>query len=495
MKKLTKLFALLLTLVLVLGTMSSVMADENEPATIAGETASVTISNAMAGVTYKLYRVMDINGITADGEKSAFVTNQNWHTIFTNDALKNYLTLKDKTHVGTLVSPVQDFANEATAQQFAAALFAIDGAQAVTPDATETITESGNHVFAGLPFGYYIMVSSRNTTTQTQYTVFTLKSGSGVSITEKNLLTPAIVKKVKNGGEYEDAVSADFNTVVEYQVTVKAVAGTDTYRITDVLPNQIAFTNPLTVQKVSGAVTSELATTTDYTVTPNGVKGFELTLTDTCRKQLKDNDKIVITYKGKLNPNETTIAPYANSATLHYNTNKELTDTANVFSGYVTFHKKDGKTGSALAGAKFVLTKTVDTKTYYAKLEESSSAYNFEAWVEDQKDATVITTSGTNAAHVIRGLAAGSYTLVELEAPKDYIKGEDTVVSVNETHREPDSVLVGLTTQVAEIINMPGTSLPETGGTGTTIFYIVGAVLIVAAATLLLIKRRTNEND
>lgn len=494
MKKLTKLFALLLTLVLVLGTMSSVMAD-NEPATTEGPKGSVTISNAMAGVTYKLYRVMDINGITADGEKSAFVTNQKWHAIFANDALKNYLTLKDKAQVGTLVSPVQDFGNEATAQQFAAALFAIQGAQAVTPDATETITESGNHVFANLPFGYYIMVSSRNTTTQTQYTVFTLKSTSGVSITEKNLLTPAIVKKVKNGGQYEDAVSADFNTVVEYQVTVKAVAGTDTYSITDVLPNQIAFTNPLSVQKVSGAVTSDLATPADYTVTPNGVKDFELTLTDTCRKQLKDNDKIVITYKGKLNPNETTIAPYANSATLHYNTNKELTDTANVFSGYVTFHKKDGKTGSALAGAKFVLTKTVDTNTFYAKLQESSSAYNFVEWVNTQEAATVITTSGTNAAHIIRGLAAGSYTLVEIEAPKDYIKGEDTVVSVNETRSEPDNVLIGLTTQVAEIINMPGTILPETGGTGTTIFYIVGAVLIVAAATLLLIKRRTNEND
>lgn len=495
MKKLTKLFALLLTLVLVLGTMSSVMADENEPATTAVQNGKVTISNAKAGVTYKLYRVMDISGITADGTKSAFVTNQKWHEIFKNEALANYLTLKDKTQTGTLVSPVQDFANPATAQQFAAALFAIEGAQNVGADATETITESGEHVFADLPFGYYIMVSSRNTTTQTQYTVFTLKSTSGVSVTEKNLLTPAIEKKVRNGGQYEEAVSADFNTVLEYQITVKAVAGTDTYRITDVLPDQIEFTNSLTVQKVSGEVTSTLATTDDYTVTPNGVTGFELTLTDACRKLLKDNDKIVITYTGKLNPNETTITPYANSATLHYNTDKELTDTANVFSGYVTFHKKDGRTGSALAGAKFVLTKTVAEKTYYAELNGDTSVYNFVKWVDTQDTATVITTNGSTTAHIIRGLAAGSYTLVEIEAPKDYIKGEDTVVSVNETRNEPDNVLVGLTTQVAEIINMPGTTLPETGGTGTTIFYIVGALLIVAAATLLLIKRRTNEND
>lgn len=194
-------------------------------------------------------------------------------------------------------------------------------------------------------------------------------------------------------------------------------------------------------------------------------------------------------------PNATTINPYSNSATLHYDNGKELTDTATVLSGYITFHKKDGKTGSALVGAKFVLTKTAGDKTLYAKLEESNAAYNFVQRVETQDEATVVTTNGSTSAHIIRGLAADSYTLVEIEAPKDYIKGEDTTVSVNETRREPDNILVGLSTQVAEIINMPGSELPETGGIGTTIFYIAGAALVVAALALLLLKRRTNAND
>lgn len=56
-------------------------------------------------------------------------------------------------------------------------------------------------------------------------------------------------------------------------------------------------------------------------------------------------------------------------------------------------------------------------------------------------------------------------------------------------------MLVSLTTQVAEIVNMPGSTLPETGGIGTTVFYIGGAVLVVAALVLLLLKRRTGSKD
>ena len=494
MKKLSKLFALLLSLVLVLGTVSGVMADD-ALTSIAATKGSVTITNAMAGVTYRLYRVMDIDGVTADGTKSAFVTNEKWHTILANDALRDFLTLKDKSVVGTLVTPDSNFTDAATAQQFAATLFAVEGAKSVEADATATITESGTKVFSDLPFGYYVMTSSRDTSTRTQYIIFSLKDSAGVEVTEKNRATPAIIKEVKNAGDYEEAVSADFKTAVEYRITVTAIAGTDTLRITDVLPEQIEFSNSLTVQKIVDGLTTELVNETDYTVVLNEKKGFDLTLTEACRKILKDGDKIVITYKGTLLPNATTINPYANSATLHYDNGKDLTDTATVLSGFITFHKKDGKTGSALAGAQFVLSKTVGDNTYYAKLEDGNSDYNFSEWVSTIEEATVITTTGSTSAHIVRGLAAGSYTLIEVAAPKDYIKGEDTDVTINEIRREPDDVLVGLTTQVAEIINMPGSTLPETGGIGTTIFYITGAVLLVAAVALLLIKRRANAKN
>ena len=47
----------------------------------------------------------------------------------------------------------------------------------------------------------------------------------------------------------------------------------------------------------------------------------------------------------------------------------------------------------------------------------------------------------------------------------------------------------------ATIQNNRGAQLPETGGIGTTIFYIAGSILVLAAAILLITKRRMNAND
>ena len=47
-----------------------------------------------------------------------------------------------------------------------------------------------------------------------------------------------------------------------------------------------------------------------------------------------------------------------------------------------------------------------------------------------------------------------------------------------------------LDAQALEIVNNKGTTLPETGGIGTTIFYIVGAVLVLGAGVILFVRRR-----
>ena len=42
----------------------------------------------------------------------------------------------------------------------------------------------------------------------------------------------------------------------------------------------------------------------------------------------------------------------------------------------------------------------------------------------------------------------------------------------------------------AEIENKEGTALPSTGGIGTTIFYVLGAILVVGAGVVLVTRRR-----
>ena len=493
MKKFSKLFALLLAFVLVLGSMTTVFAgNAMEPAlTIQNLKGTVTISNALAGATYKLYRVLDISGTTGTGEdlKSAFVTNATWNTAIRELSSTWFDFTGDD--VGSLATPKADLSQIGTAQQFAADVVAKAGTT-ITPDATATVQTSGAYDFTNLPYGYYVMVSSRQNAEQ-KHTVFTLNKAT-LEITEKNVATPTIDKKV-NG---QEAVSADFNSILNYTITITAVAGTDTYTITDILPSTIGFQNDLTVEKVSGTATTTLNGTganVDYTFAyTEASNSFELTLTDACRKGLKDGDKLVIAYTGKLNPNNETINPYRNTAKLQYDGTKVISDTATVYTGHISFYKVDGKSGTPLAGAKFVL-KSKDSSKYAVLDSAGGNDYNFSDVVDSADAATVILTGNTTNAYTIRGLDAREYILVEVEAPANYIKGEDTTVTISEK-RDNGGKLIGLEVPASvTIVNMPGSTLPETGGTGTTIFYIAGAVLVVAALALLLIKRRASSEN
>ena len=45
------------------------------------------------------------------------------------------------------------------------------------------------------------------------------------------------------------------------------------------------------------------------------------------------------------------------------------------------------------------------------------------------------------------------------------------------------------------VVNKAGTELPSTGGMGTTIFYVLGAVLVVGAGVLLVTKKRMSQSE
>lgn len=489
MKKFSKLFALLLALALVLGSMTTVFAgNAMDPlVTAPNMTGKVTISNALAGATYKLYRVLDISGTTGTGEdlKSAFVTNEKWNTAIRS--LKPDWFHFAGEGVGSLATPLDEFTNnEAKAQAFAAA--ALAAGSSIAADVTKTISTSGAQVFESLPYGYYIMVSTRQNG-EPKYTVFTLNKAE-LTITEKNLATPTIVKKVND----KEAVSADFNSILDYTITITAVAGTDTYTITDALPGEITLVNDsLVVSKVSGDMTTTLGKGTDYTVTSTVANvSFEIALTSELRNGLKDGDKIVLTYNAKLQSAVATLNPIRNTATLHYGDKQQCSDYATVYTGHISFYKVDGKSNENLAGAKFVLKNKAGK---YAVMTKAGNNYSFSHAVDSADEATVILTDGGTGVYTIRGLSAGEYMLVEVEAPANYIKGEDTTVTISE-ERDEGGNLIGLKVPASvTIVNMPGSTLPETGGTGTTIFYIAGAVLVVAALALLLIKRRTSSEN
>ncbi len=151
---------------------------------------------------------------------------------------------------------------------------------------------------------------------------------------------------------------------------------------------------------------------------------------------------------------------------------------------------------SPLAGAKFVLYREnageSANRTYYI----AGTGNTMPTWGA-RDDATVFESSGAEASFTISGLAAGTYYLMEVEAPAGHSQMTGVIPIVITTTADAahtttaalgdgypnDDVAFDAATNTVTVKNYAGYELPETGGTGTTLFTLGG--LLILAATLV----------
>ena len=226
----------------------------------------------------------------------------------------------------------------------------------------------------------------------------------------------------------------------------------------------------------------------DFTNNPNGEQDGKYGTTP-------EDKVIVFTYEIKALKVEPT-----SDAAIDETAYKALTDAQKA--EYVKVGDKYQKT-QALAGAGFTLYKKVNG-TYTAVGNEVTGVTTFE----------------------FKGTDAGEYKLVETTVPSGYNKADDVEIKVEATYDtdSADPKLTSLTVTpetagfvvestttpgegegaastttysgniVGKILNQKGSVLPSTGGIGTTIFYIVGAILVIGAGVILVTRRRMNAN-
>jgi fimbrial isopeptide formation D2 family protein/LPXTG-motif cell wall-anchored protein len=117
-----------------------------------------------------------------------------------------------------------------------------------------------------------------------------------------------------------------------------------------------------------------------------------------------------------------------------------------------------------------------------------------------------IVTTGDDGIAVFAGLNEGTYTLTETKAPAGYNAIAPITFTIewdgtNKVFKMAEGDNSGVTYDAANhqfvvtVINQSGSVLPSTGGIGTTIFYILGAVLAIGAGVVLVTRRRMGEEQ
>lgn len=374
---------------------------------------------------------------------------------------------------------------------------------------------------------------------------------SGIPTVEKKVSEEDYRQDDGYGTTYNDVADWDIGDSVPFKLigSIPDMSAYDTYEyiFTDTLSNGLT----LQVETINVYIAlgrddevreyTPLTEGEDYTLTPNNVENgggsFSIAFDDLKTAPYIDQGNrnyVIVTYDATLNPNaEIGLPGNPNSVYLEFSNNpngdglgRTTEDRVIVFTYELDGDKVDGANpDTKLPGAQFVLfngghtrvAAVVDGKlSGWSELPDGYLAANHEeipddAWAE-VANATI--TSDEDGLFSVAGLDDGTYYLREIKAPDGYNLLEDDLkivitatttngqtwngdaataltaltISVDDAaaeNGEPNTGAVAITVE-----NNGGSTLPETGGIGTTIFYAAGALLVLCAGVLLFVKLR-----
>lgn len=407
-------------------------------------------------------------------------------------------------------------------------------------DPFATIGKVGEEFVASkvVPTGYYMIRDKAETLTgkDDSYTLYIVKITGNVTI-EPKADKPSLTKKIKDvndttgvTSDWQDSADYDIGDAVPYRLTATVATNFASYKGAYKLVFHDTMEDGLTFNESSVKVfvnEAEVANTF-YEVTKTNEHNFTVTIADLKALTYGENgtkvavgDEIHVEFTATLNENANIGAKgNLNTGYLEFANNPNSDqpemgetpkDTVIAFTYQVVINKVNEK-NEPLTGADF-------------KLEKKIGAAE---WVEiDRK-------TGTTAGSVFtfKGLDDGTYRLTETAVPGGYNKMADVIFTVTANHTvvvdslndstrytvltslngtaengvitlteqkkaetindQETEIIEGLTTQV---VNKSGATLPETGGIGTTIFYVLGGMMFVGAALILVVRRKAEADE
>lgn len=521
MKKVRKLISLALAMVMALAMCVTAYADE--PA--GTNTGTITVDNASKGETYTLVKLFDA---TYNTTNNAIVYKLVGEETTVPDGLGDYFVVDEqggiKYVVATEAAQEKNAEGKSTGNLTANAVTAITTwAKTVTSGAhyvDEKTADGGPLTFSGLAHGYYVVVSRSSSTPGGVVSVTSLGPNQNIqdkSTSDNPHFPEDGTGKQINGNKLDTVAVGDTVTYTVTYHTVNwinkdgiATNGAETkvtkYVVKDTLPVFLSDVTVTSVTVTEGAATpkpikDKITDISNF----NTTKTFDIPWVNDNGESLYANGAVLtITYTATVTKDiltdDTAAVNHTNEITITPNDEEPGNDdktTAYVYTGKIKVQKyaadKDNATladkTKPLAGAKFILADKESmeaTGVKYAKIDDSTGKVT---WVDDKTQATTRTTDA-NGEIMFEGLDDGTYYLEEIEAPAGYNKlNARQAVKINAATTENKTNI----TQPAEVVNKTGAQLPSTGGIGTTIFYVVGSILMLAAVVLFVTKKRSAE--
>ena len=531
MKKFKKMMALAIAMVMVLSMSISVFAANHE------------ISTTNTKHTYEIYQIF--TGTVDNGKLTSLKYGQN----------TKGRTIGDPVSQGDVetLNGIADAGNTAALDQ--ADIAAIIPFVDITGN---PIAEVGKdkEASASVPEGYYLIKDKDNSLSDPeQYTLYLIQVlDADLAITPKSGTTTSD-KKIKDindstdtaVGDVQDSADYDIGDDVPYVLTANLAANVSAYKkyhitFKDELEAGKLKNNKDYVVKIKYSDNTEATLTkgTDYTVANETDDGFNLTLewgtgTAVIGSDAKlDGAKVTVEFTAKLLEGATIgQVGNINTSKLEYSNNpndadggvvgETPEDTVIVFTYKLIVDKTDDA-GEPLTGATFSLYKK------YKTAPTGGTACTETGYTDYYKVDTIAGTALSKFE--FKGIDDGDYVLIEDVAPKNYNKLAPQAFTVTathtatadinkDTHKDTSGIYVltsisgsaadGAVITLAEhttgegdaavkdgvdttVINKSGAVLPETGGIGTTIFYIIGAILVIGAGVVLVTRRRMSAN-
>lgn len=501
MKSIKRIIALLLTAVMTM-TMSVTAFAVDSSCSL---TVNVNKGQDLKEQTINLYKLFDVT-TSQSGNKTnyAYTVNDTYKATLaatldldgtaTNEALVNKVSKLDTT-------AVQKFANDFTEKALTDNLTYTKTSEKITDSST-------SYKFDNLDAGYYLVYVTGGKEIQSS-----LVTVDGTTDKVNLKTTAPSIEKTAN------KTSVNIGDVVTYTVigSVPDTTGYSeyVYKINDTLSKGLDFVknsngdaldnaNEVNVTVAFGEGTTDEGTAPTIAALDTTKKTMSLDLSAWVKanQQTNKGKEFTVTYYAKVN--NKAVVEEKNKAELVYGNNPSDTTTTKPSevktpTYYLNINKTKKGSDEKLAGAKFSLyTSETDAKNGTNPIKVTGSNGNYvvdpESTTTEFESVKSIEDKGYNL-HV-NGLAAGTYYLVETEAPAGYNKltaSIKVVITKNGDDFKISQDGTDVTDKIIDVENSTGSILPSTGGMGTIAFTVVAALLVLGVAVSF-IRDRKREN-